>query len=270
MKEKSGKHRGCLWWLFVRLPLWFIAVTLAWVLVLKWMPVYFTPLEIVRGIEHIGDSSYNTHKTWRSLNKISHNLPMAVMSGEDSRFLSHSGFDFVEIDKAMEASKKGKKLRGASTISQQTAKNVFLLPGRSWLRKGLEAYFTVLIEAIWGKERIMEVYVNVAEMGPGIFGAEAAAQNLFGVSADRLTSRQSALIAATLPNPYRMRADRPSNYVNKRAAAIQSLMGKIARPVWLGGTYSKAAERSDKEIRKSNKRAFKKIREKVSNKTEKR
>ncbi len=247
----------------MRIPLWFVITTLAWVTVLKWVPVFFTPLEIVRSIEHAGDGHYKTRKTWRSLDKISHNLPMAVMAGEDSRFLSHSGFDFVEIDKAMTASARGKRLRGASTISQQTAKNVFLLPGRSWLRKGLEAYFTVLIEAIWGKERIMEVYLNVAEMGPGLFGAEAAAQNLFGVPAGRLSSRQSALIAATLPNPIRMKADRPSKYVSRRAADIQSLMNKIARPVWAGGTNSRAARKSEEEIRQKNKKAFKKTMEKV-------
>ena len=128
---------------------------------------------------------------------------------------------------------KGKKLRGASTISQQTAKNVFLFPSRSYLRKAVEAYFTVLIEWIWGKERILEVYLNVAEMGKGIYGAEAAAQELFGKSASELTRRESSLIAACLPNPIDRHADKPSNYVSKRAGQIRNLIPKIAYPDWI-------------------------------------
>ena len=167
------------------------------------------------------------------MEKISPNLAMAVMASEDTRFLTHKGFDWVEIEKAVDAHRKGKKLRGASTISQQTAKNVFLFPGRSWVRKGFEAYFTFLIEVIWGKERILEVYLNVAEMGRGIFGAEAAAERLFNTRATKLSSRQSALIAACLPNPLQRKANKPTPYLLKRASEIQRMMKLIARPEWL-------------------------------------
>ena len=160
-------------------------------------------------------------------------MAMAVMASEDTRFLSHNGFDWVEIDNAIQAHKKGKKLRGASTISQQTAKNVFLFPGRSWVRKGFEAYFTFLIEKLWGKKRILEVYLNVAEMGKGIYGAEAAAERLFSTRAIRLSSRQSALIAASLPNPLERKANAPTQYMNKRATEIQRMMKLIPKPDWL-------------------------------------
>ena len=160
-------------------------------------------------------------------------MVMAVIASEDNRFMEHSGFDWIEIDKAIDAGKKGKRLRGASTISQQTAKNVFLFPSRSWLRKGLEVCFTAGIELIWGKKRIMEVYLNVAEMGRGIYGAEAAAQQLFKKTAQKLTARESALIAATLPNPLRRRANNPSPYISSRATDIQELMYKVPRPLWL-------------------------------------
>ena len=158
------------------------------------------------------------------MEKISPNLAKAVVASEDSRFYTHKGFDWVEIKNAVDAHQKGKKLRGASTISQQTAKNVFLLPGRSWVRKGLEAYFTCLIEWIWGKERILEVYLNVAEMGRGIYGAEAAAEHLFTTRASKLTRKQAALIAACLPNPLQRTANKPTPYLLKRAADIQRYM----------------------------------------------
>ena len=158
------------------------------------------------------------------MEKISPNLAKAVVASEDSRFYTHKGFDWVEIKNAVDAHQKGKKLRGASTISQQTAKNVFLLPGRSWVRKGLEAYFTCLIEWIWGKERILEVYLNVAEMGRGIYGAEAAAEHLFTTRASKLTRKQAALIAACLPSPLQRKANKPTPYLLKRASDIQRYM----------------------------------------------
>lgn len=157
---------------------------------------------------------------WVPLEKISPNLVRAAIAAEDARFCEHRGFDVAAIEKAMAANAKGKKLRGGSTISQQTAKNVFLWPGRDWVRKGLEAWFTVLIEIGWGKERIMEVYLNSIEFGPGIYGAEAASQRFFKVPASRLTPTQAARMAAILPKPLGWKAAKPGPYVKRRAGSI--------------------------------------------------
>ena len=159
-------------------------------------------------------------------------MVLAVCAAEDSKFMEHNGFDWIEIDKAIDAGKKGKRMRGASTISQQTAKNVFLFPSRTWLRKGLETYFTFGIEIAWSKKRIMEVYLNVVEMGRGIYGAEAAANRLFNKSAANLTARECSLIAASLPNPLKRRANSPSGYLSARASRIQNLMYKMETPYW--------------------------------------
>jgi monofunctional biosynthetic peptidoglycan transglycosylase len=156
-------------------------------------------------------------------------MPVAVMASEDQRFLTHNGFDFVEIKKAVKEHKEdGKKLRGGSTISQQTAKNVFLWPGSTWLRKGLEAYFTVLIEWIWGKHRIMEVYLNSIEMGDGIYGTEAVAQWHFRRPSAELTRANCALVAATLPNPLKFDSSKPSKYMLRRQTAIMNQMRHIS------------------------------------------
>jgi len=164
---------------------------------------------------------------WVALDEISKHLPLAVVCSEDQNFLNHSGFDLKAIERSVEASKKGtKRLRGASTISQQTAKNVFLWPGRSWIRKGFEVYFTVLIEFLWGKERIMEVYLNSIEMGKGIYGAEAAAKFYWKTSAANLSKTQSATIAAILPNPRKYSANPPGPYVQRRVGWILNQMGQ--------------------------------------------
>lgn len=220
--------------LLIKLPLAFLAITVSWVLLLKWVPVMVTPLMISRSIEYRDDESFRTHKKWRSYDNISPEMAMAVIASEDNLFAGHNGFDWKEMKKAIDEHKnKGKKLRGASTISQQTAKNVFLFPSRSFIRKAFEAYFTVLIEWIWGKERILEVYLNVAEMGKGIYGAEAAAQAFFGKSASELSRYESSLITACLPNPLERHADRPSQYVTRRAGQIRTLIPKIAYPEWI-------------------------------------
>jgi len=221
--------------IFIYIPLGFILLSALWITMLKWVPVWYTPLMAIRSVEYRSDDSFKTHKQWVPLTAISKNMVMAVIASEDNRFDQHNGFDWIEIDKAIDDGKRGKKLRGASTISQQTAKNVFLFPSRSWVRKGLETWFTLGIELIWGKERIMEVYLNVAEMGKGIYGASAAAQQLFAKSAQKLTSRESALIAATLPNPLKRKANNPSPYISSRAGQIQGVMTKIAQPEWLKG-----------------------------------
>lgn len=217
---KSKRKHKFIKYLFVYVPCWFVIITLSWVLLLKYVPVYYTPLMAVRSYEYRDDSSFKTYKTWKNLEDISINLSMAVIVAEDARFASHSGFDFVEIKNAVEDAQKGKKLRGASTISQQTAKNVFCYPSDGWIRKGFEAYFTFLIEKIWGKRRILEVYLNVAEMGKGIYGAEAAAERLFHTRANKLNKIQGAAIAACLPNPIKRKANAPTKYLSGRISNI--------------------------------------------------
>lgn len=204
----------------------FFGTTILSVVVLKFLPVYYTPLMFFRLFQQ--DELKLSH-TWVPLQEMSPSMPIAVMASEDARFQQHWGFDFEAIQKAAERNAKHpeKNKLGASTISQQTAKNVFLWPGRSWLRKGLEAYFTVLIEIFWSKERIMEVYLNSIETGPGIYGVEAVANEHFGCSANDLTKNQCALIAATLPNPLRFSSKNPSPYMKKRQQWILANMKYI-------------------------------------------
>ena len=156
-------------------------------------------------------------------------MVQAVVASEDNLFMEHNGFSFRDIEKALEHNKKGKRIRGGSTISQQTAKNVFLWPQRSWVRKGLETYFTVLIEFLWTKERIMEVYLNIIETGNGIYGVQAASRKYFGVNASNLTRSQAALIAVCLPNPRKFSPANPSGYISRRKNHIVNIMGKLKR-----------------------------------------
>ena len=201
----------------------FFGTTILAVVVLKFLPVYYTPLMFIRLFQL--DEAKLSH-TWVPLEEMSPSMPIAVMASEDAKFPDHWGFDFEAIEKAAERNAKHpeKNKLGASTISQQTAKNVFLWPGRSWVRKGLEAYFTVLIEVFWSKERIMEVYLNSIEMGPGIYGVQAVAEEHFGCDAKDLTVNQCALIAATLPNPRRFSSLTPSKYMKKRQRQIRANM----------------------------------------------
>ena len=164
---------------------------------------------------------------WRGLNDISPNLVNAAIAAEDARFCSHHGFDMEAIQKALDHNAEGGRMRGGSTISQQTAKNVFLWPSRDWLRKGLEAGYTVLIETVWSKRRIMEVYLNVVEWAPGVYGAQAASRHWFGKDADELTAREAARLAAILPAPRRYKAASPGPYVRRRASRIQAAMGTV-------------------------------------------
>lgn len=170
---------------------------------------------------------------WQSGKEISPHLLVAVVAAEDQRFGEHSGFDFDAIEKAAEHNSDGGTVRGASTISQQVAKNLFLWPGRSWIRKGLEVGLTVMIETVWSKRRILDVYVNIAEMGDGVFGAEAAAQRFFDKPASALTPREAALLAAVLPNPRLLRADKPSAYVRRRQEWILRQMTQLGGADWL-------------------------------------
>ena len=194
------------------------------VVIYKWVPVPFTPLMAIRYFENPEE---DIQHDWVAMEKISDNLKLAVIASEDQNFPVHSGFDYEAIQKAMEDNKKGKRVRGASTISQQTAKNVFLWPQRSWFRKGLEVYFTFWIELLWSKERILEVYLNSIEMGQGVYGAEAAAQAWFGKSAENLTAYEAAAIAAILPNPRQYRAKPASSYIQGRQSWIVRQMRNL-------------------------------------------
>ena len=201
----------------------FFASTILSVVALRWLPVYFTPLMFIRLGQQVDEGkSMTLHHHWVPMEQISPSLPIAVMASEDARFSEHHGFDYKAIEHAAIRNMKHpeKQKLGASTISQQTAKNVFLWPGRSWVRKGFEVYFTLLIELVWSKERIMEVYLNSIEMGDGIYGADAVAEWHFNTTAANLTKAQCALIAASLPNPRRFNSARPSGYMLKRQARI--------------------------------------------------
>lgn len=180
----------------------FCTMSTSWVLLYKWAPVKWTPLMLKRTVQNIGEKGYKNTRTWMDLEDISPVMVRAVMASEDGRFMEHWGFDLKELIKMKKEHKsKGKKIRGCSTISQQVAKNCFTFCGHSWWRKGFEAYYTVLIELFWSKERIMEVYLNIAETGKGVFGVEAAAQKYFGRSASKLNTHQAVSIACVLPNP---------------------------------------------------------------------
>jgi monofunctional biosynthetic peptidoglycan transglycosylase len=173
---------------------------------------------------------YQFRHAWRDWDQISRNAAIAVVASEDQLFPEHNGFDFKQIDKALEARERGRRVRGASTISQQVAKNLFLWPGQSWFRKGLEAGITVLIEALWSKQRILEVYLNIAEFGRGTYGVQAASTRFFGKDASRLTQQDAALLAAVLPAPRRFKVEAPSRFVRSRQGWILRQMAS------LGGT----------------------------------
>ena len=210
----------------------FFASTILSVVALRFMPVVLTPLMLIRCYEQVkaGEELKLSHD-WEPLTNISKDLPIAVMASEDAKFLEHHGFDYQAIEHAAKRNRQHPEKRklGASTISQQTAKNVFLWPGRSWVRKGFEVYFTALIELMWPKERIMEVYLNSIEMGNGIYGAQAVAEEHFNTDAKSLTKAQCALIAATLPNPRKFSSKNPSTYMLKRQKRILREMKYVER-----------------------------------------
>lgn len=213
-----------------RLVLFFFLSTLVVTLLYSFLRVPLTPLMVIRWGEGLfSDKGVGINKTWRPIGEISPNLVQAVVASEDNRFMDHFGFDLEAIKKARKHNERSKRKHGASTITQQTAKNVFLWPGRTWIRKGLEAYFTLMVEIFWSKERIMEVYLNVIEMGPGIYGAEAASQKYFGHSAKKLTRAEAALLAAALPDPRRRNPARPTSYLKKRQGQILRNMSNIEK-----------------------------------------
>lgn len=213
-----------------KILIWFVGISLFFVVLFKFVPVPFTPLMVSRAVENklAGKEMFCNHE-WVPIENISKNLQKAVIASEDGTFLIHHGFDFSAMQKALKNNQKGRKIKGGSTISQQTAKNVFLWQGRSYIRKGFEAYFTVLIELIWGKERIMEVYLNSIEMGDGIYGAQAAAEYWCRKDASNLSAREAAGIAAILPNPRKYKATNSTVYINKRKDKIVRVMRYIGK-----------------------------------------
>jgi monofunctional biosynthetic peptidoglycan transglycosylase len=219
----------------VRALLIAVGGSVALVAVLRWAPpptsAFMLTTRVAAMLE--GDFSYANAYEWAPFARISPNAAVAAIAAEDQLFPLHAGFDFESIRKAVQHNAKSSRTRGASTITQQVAKNLFLWPQRSWLRKGLEVWFTVLIEALWPKERILEVYLNIAEFGPGTYGVQAAAQKFFAKDAARLNRREAATLAAVLPNPKRLRADRPSAYVQGRRDAIMGQMRALGGPAYL-------------------------------------
>lgn len=214
-----------LWTLFWKACVAFFVLSIVSVIIFRWVPVPVTPLMLIRGCEQMADGKGFTMKhDWVPIEEISPKLQLAVVCSEDQNYLKHFGFDFKAIEKAMKENEGGKRIRGGSTITQQTAKNVFLWQGRSYLRKGLEAWFTLLIEIFWSKERIMEVYLNSIEMGNGVYGAEAASQYWFHKPAKKLTKDEAAAIAAVLPNPLRYKANPANAYISGRKAWIKQQM----------------------------------------------
>ena len=227
-----------------RLLRWLAAALLACVLatavpvlVLRWLHPLTSALMLEASVAatFAGARGYHTDYRWVSLEQISPNAAIAVIASEDQQFPFHAGFDFDSIREAVRASERGKRLRGASTISQQVAKNLFLWSGHSFVRKGLEAYFTVLIEMLWPKERILEMYLNIAQFGDGIYGVQAAAERFWRTPARRLSSDEAALLAAVLPNPLRMHAERPSRYVLERRDWILGQMRELGGAGYLRG-----------------------------------
>lgn len=205
--------------------LWLFLSSIGSVIVLKYVPVWVTPLIVSRWVDTFGtDESSHVYKKWRSYDTINKEVALAVVASEDQDFPTHWGFDFDEIKDAMKENETRKLPRGASTISQQVAKNVFLWNGRSYIRKGLEVYFTTLIELVWGKKRILEVYLNVAETGPMTFGVEAASLRYYGHSAESLSRNEAARMAAVLPNPRLFSISNPSNYIQRRTRQIAKQM----------------------------------------------
>ncbi len=230
------RRRRWLHWLW-KLPLLLVVISVGQVLALRVIDPPFSAFMLTRQLEIWGggEGADGIRYDWRDLDEIAPSLPLSLVAAEDQQFAVHHGFDMAAIDKARANNARGRKVRGASTISQQLAKNLFLWSGRSWVRKGIEAYYTVLIEALWPKRRILEVYANVAEFGDGVYGAQAAARAFFGKDASQLTAGESARLAAVLPSPRRYSAATPGPYVQRRAVWIQRNVGRIGGQAYLTG-----------------------------------
>ena len=231
--KKKSLLRRFLFLVLVKIPAAFLVLTFLWVLLLKWIPPVATPLMVQRAVEYRADKDFKTRYKWVSYDKMSSEIACAVIAAEDNFFFEHDGFDRDAIERARKERAQGKALRGASTISQQTAKNVFCTHRRDFVRKGFETYFTVLIEWMWGKERILEVYLNVAEMGKGIYGAQAAAEQYWNKQASDITRRQACLLAACLPSPLKRSPVKPGNYVSRQANVLTARINSLSYPDWI-------------------------------------
>ncbi len=221
------------YWLFVRIPFWTVVSSLLLVTLLKWVPVRYTPMMLKRSIQHVKDKEFRTRQQWVSLDNVSPELIKALIAAEDNRFFEHHGFDWAEMEIMMEEHRgKGRRIRGCSTISQQTAKNVFTFGTGTWARKAVETYWTVLIEKIWGKRRIMEVYLNVVETGLGLYGMEAASRHYYGVHAGSIDRKQACALAACLPAPLERSPENSGDFIRKRRAQIHALIPKLSYPGW--------------------------------------
>ena len=231
----AARKRRRWWRRLLWLPVWFVAFTVLQVLVLRFVDPPFSTMMVERQVEAFfgGEDDFVLYYDWRDADRISKLLPLALVAAEDQHFPGHNGFDFAAIEKARNNNAKGRKVRGGSTISQQLAKNLFLWRGRSWVRKGLEAWYTVLIETLWPKARIMEVYVNVIEYGDGVYGAQAASRKFFGKDASQLGPAEAARLAAVLPNPRKYNAAKPGPYVQRRTRAIQRQMRALGGPAYV-------------------------------------
>ena len=227
-KRKRRWLRRLLW-----LPVWVALLMLLQVAPLRWLDPPTSMFMLIRQVEGIGEPGFALRQDWRDAGQIAACLPISVVAAEDQTFPEHAGFDLRAIEKALDANAEGGRVRGASTISQQVAKNLYLWGGGGYLRKGIEAVYTVLIETFWSKQRILEVYVNIAEFGDGIYGAEAAAQAFFRKPASRLTPAESARLAAVLPNPKQYSAARPGPYVQRRAAWIRRQVRQLGGPAYV-------------------------------------
>ncbi|MGV8940367.1 MAG: monofunctional biosynthetic peptidoglycan transglycosylase [Lysobacter sp.] len=224
------------WWRWMcAVPLLLLLLSVLQVATLRFVDPPFSAFMVARQFAAWGegDGSFRIAYDWRDLDQVSSNLPLAVIASEDQRFAEHYGFDLDAIERARARHERGGKLRGASTISQQVAKNLFLWSGRSWVRKGLEVWYTALVELMWPKSRIIEVYVNVAEFGDGVYGAQAAARTYFGKDARQLTAAEAARLAAVLPSPKRYSVSQPGPYVQRRTRQIQQQMRQIGGPGYL-------------------------------------
>ena len=226
--------RRLLRWFALAVAAW-VALSLLAVLILRFVPppVSAVMVEDWIGAKLDGRRDFALHYHWTPWERVARTLPIALVAAEDQKFPFHHGFDFDAIQDALNDADEGERLRGASTISQQVAKNLFLWNGRSFVRKGLEAYFTVLLEALWPKRRILEVYLNIAQFGDGIYGVGAASERFFRIAPARLDARQAALLAAVLPNPLRFHADRPSAYTERRVAWIERQVNRLGGAAYL-------------------------------------
>ena len=215
------------------LPVWLLVLTVLQVLPLRWIDPPTSAFMVARSLDGLGDDGFELRHEWRDLAQISPHLPISLVAAEDQKFPSHRGFDLDAIDKAFQRNAEGGRIRGASTITQQVAKNLYLWQGGGYVRKAIEAWYALLIETFWSKRRILEVYANVAEFGDGVYGAEAASQVFFRKPASSLGAAEAARLAAVLPNPRRYDAANPGPYVQRRTSWIQRQARQLGGPAYL-------------------------------------